>query len=199
MNSFCTFNMDDNTVVMLDQRGLFKSQGDIPQPFTPVFNEFLIDYLERYKLELGQNVRLEWDDRKKFLYMSISLSEFSPLYERAFACIPSIDKWGTLDSFTMESFPFLFRARTVRMIILVSLIPMLALGTGVTLVLAKDYRSLQSSMQSIRSLRSPPISKSVIPSSLSVRVQCRTRSMIYCTPNELDSTQRPGLPPPHLR
>lgn len=97
INSFCVFNMDDNTIVMLDERGLFKSQGDVPIPFTPIFNEFLIDYLEKYKLKLGQNVRLEWDDRKKLLYMSISLSEFSPLYERAFVLYPSIDKWGTFD------------------------------------------------------------------------------------------------------
>lgn len=97
INSFCIFNMDDNTVVILDERGLFKSQGDVPQPFTPVFNEFLIDFQERNKLKFGQNVRLEWDDRKKLLYLSISLSEFSPLYERAFVLYPSIDKWGTFD------------------------------------------------------------------------------------------------------
>ncbi len=97
INPFCTLQLDDNTIVLLDERGLFQSQGEAPTPFAPLFNEFLIDYLQKYNLKLGQNVRLEWDDLKRYLYLMISRSEESPIYERAFVLYPAVDKWGTFD------------------------------------------------------------------------------------------------------
>lgn len=97
VNSFCAVQMDDNTMVILDERGLFQSSGETPEPMTPVFNEFLIQYLQKNNLKLGQNVRLEWDELKRYLYLSLSLSRYSPAYEKAFVLYPSLDKWGTLD------------------------------------------------------------------------------------------------------
>ena len=97
INSFCWFQNDENTVVILDERGLFKSQGEAPQPFAPLFNEFLIGYIAKNKLKLGQNVRLEWDDLQRLLYVSVSLSKTDPIYEKAYVYYPSLDKWGSFN------------------------------------------------------------------------------------------------------
>lgn len=97
MNSFCGMQMDENTMVILDERGLFQSQGEAPTPMAPLFNEFLIQYLQDNDLELGENVRLEWDERRRLMYLSLSLSRYSPIYEKAFVLYPSLDKWGTFD------------------------------------------------------------------------------------------------------
>lgn len=98
INSFCTIQMDDNTIVILDERGLFQSQGGAPEPLAPLFNEFLIEYIRQNHLTLGQNVRVEWDDIRRFLFVSLSTSENNDKYERTFVLYPSLDKWGTFNS-----------------------------------------------------------------------------------------------------
>lgn len=112
INSFCTIQMDDNNMVILDKRGLFKSNGDAPDALTPLFNEFLIDYLHRNDLELGQNVRLDWDNQQRRIYLSLSLSEYNPLYERCFVLYASIDKWGTFDEAHYGILPVLITGST---------------------------------------------------------------------------------------
>ena len=97
INSFCLFMLDDNTVGIVDERGIFSTAGEKPQPLTPLFNEFLIQYLQRNKLKLEQNVRVEWDDLKRRIYLSVSLSEYDPIYEKAFVLYPSVDNWGSFD------------------------------------------------------------------------------------------------------
>lgn len=94
MNSFCTLQTDENTIMFLDERGLFQSQGDAPTPVAPLFNEFLIDYIRKNKLNIGQNTRIEWDDLRRFMYVSISVTPELAIYERAFVLYPSLDKWG---------------------------------------------------------------------------------------------------------
>lgn len=94
VNSFCVLQLDDNTCVILDERGLFKSQGGAPEPFAPIFNEFLIEYFRLNDLSVGQNLRLEWDDLRRFLYVSVSVTPNYPRYEKAFVLYPPLDKWG---------------------------------------------------------------------------------------------------------
>lgn len=97
INPFCSFQMDNDTVVILDERGLFQSKGESPTPLTPIFNEYLIGWLQKYDLKLGQNVRLEWDDLQRRLYVSVSLSEHTAIYEKAFVLYPPLDKWGVFE------------------------------------------------------------------------------------------------------
>jgi hypothetical protein len=94
INSFCSVKIDDDTVVILDERGLFQSKGEPATAFAPLFNEFLLPYLQKYNLNVGNNVRLEWDDIQRLLYLSISLSVENPLFEKAFVLYPPADKWG---------------------------------------------------------------------------------------------------------
>lgn len=97
VNSFCTIQMDDNTCVILDERGLFQSAGGPPEPLAPMFNEFLIEYIRQNKLTIGQNLRLEWDDIRRHLYVSVSVTPEFNQYERAYVLYPSLDKWGVVN------------------------------------------------------------------------------------------------------
>lgn len=94
INSFCTFKTDDDTVVILDERGFFQSNGTAPTPYTPLFNEFLIKWLQDNEFRLGDNCRVEWDVRKRLLFLSYSDSRYDEIYENAFVLYPPADKWG---------------------------------------------------------------------------------------------------------
>lgn len=97
VNSFCAFQLDDDTVGILDKRGFFTSQGEAPKPMTPLFNEFLIDYITKFNVNEGNNLRVTWDDVQRRIYLSVSLSESAPVYEKAFVLYMPLDKWGTFD------------------------------------------------------------------------------------------------------
>lgn len=97
INSFCTLQTDDNTCVILDERGLFESNGNQPTAMAPMFNEFLIEYIRQNDLSIGQNIRLEWDDLRRFLYVSVSVTPEFPKYERAYVLYPTLDKWGVVN------------------------------------------------------------------------------------------------------
>ncbi len=94
INSFCVFQSDQNTIVILDERGLFMSQGEPPQPYQPVFNEFLLGFLQDSDLKEATNVRLEWDELQRLLYLSYSMSRYDALYEHCFVLYPPTQKWG---------------------------------------------------------------------------------------------------------
>lgn len=94
INSFCMARVDEDTVIFLDERGLFQTRGEAITPYAPVFNEFLINFLQDNKYRDGTNVRLEWDDRKRYLFLSYSDSYASPLFEKCFVYYPPLDKWG---------------------------------------------------------------------------------------------------------
>src|SRR3546814_14784179 len=55
VNSFCVLQTDKNTSMILDERGIYRSQGEAPEPATPLFNEFLKDYIQKNRLKLDQN------------------------------------------------------------------------------------------------------------------------------------------------
>lgn len=97
INSFCVVTLDDDTVIILDERGLFKSKGSAPEPLAPLFSEFLKGYIQKYNLNEGINIRLEWDAIKQFLYVSVSTSFAFSYYERAFVLYLQLDKWGSFD------------------------------------------------------------------------------------------------------
>lgn len=97
INSFCVLQTDKNTAMILDERGIFKSQGEAPEPATPLFNEFLKPYIQENRLKLDQNLRIEYDFYRQQMYVCESLSRYNPLYERAFVLNPNLDKWSTFD------------------------------------------------------------------------------------------------------
>lgn len=112
VNPYSTFRLDNDTIGFLDERGFFSSQGETPQPLTPLFNEFLIDYLQRNNLKVGTNVRVEFDNLTRRLYLSVSLSYDSPVYERAFVLYQPLDKWGTFDEPHYGILPLLVKGST---------------------------------------------------------------------------------------
>jgi hypothetical protein len=94
INSFCVVRLNDQSTVILDQRGLFQTTGGPPTPMVPLFNEFLIDFIKRNRLTIGLNCRLEWDTIRRRLYVMVSRSQQSAIFERAFVLYPPLDKWG---------------------------------------------------------------------------------------------------------
>jgi len=105
INSFCTARIDDDNVIILDERGLFQSRGESLTPYAPLFNEFLLDFLQDNQYRNGTNLRLEWDDRKRRLYVSYSDSYASALFERCFVYYPPLDKWGEFSESHYGIFP----------------------------------------------------------------------------------------------
>lgn len=94
VNSFCLVRVDVDTVVVLDERGLFMTQGEPLRPYAPLFNEFLIDFIQERDYRFYDSVRLEWDDLQRRLYLSYSDTYADPIYEKAFVYYPPLDKWG---------------------------------------------------------------------------------------------------------
>ncbi len=109
VNSFCTCKIDDDTVIILDERGLFQSKGEAPTPLTPIFNEFLQDYLQNNDINLGVNVRMEWDELQRRMYISTSLTESNPLFENCFVLYPNLDKWGQFNEDHYGILPLLIK------------------------------------------------------------------------------------------
>ncbi len=98
VNSYCVVQLNDETVVVLDERGLFQTKGDSLEPYAPVFNEFLNAYIKNNDLDLTQALRLEWNPTAKLLYLSVKLAYGTALYEKCYVHYPAIDKWGSFDS-----------------------------------------------------------------------------------------------------
>ena len=94
INSFCVFQTVEDTVVFLDKRGFFQSAGETPQPFTPVWNEFLIQELEKFRILERENIRVEWDANSRLLYLSVSVSDVTPVYDYAYVLYQPSDKWS---------------------------------------------------------------------------------------------------------
>lgn len=105
INSFCTARIDEDTVIILDERGLFQSRGEALTPYAPLFNEFLLDFLQDNQYRNGTNLRIEWDDRKRRLYVSYSDSYASAVFERCFVYYPPLDKWGEFSESHYGIFP----------------------------------------------------------------------------------------------
>lgn len=97
INSFCIVKSDDATAILLDRRGLFKTSGGAPEPWTPTFNEYLRIKLENDPYLFAANSRIDWDVIHQTLYLSLSNTDLQPLYDRAYVIYPALDKWGSFD------------------------------------------------------------------------------------------------------
>jgi hypothetical protein len=104
INSFCTIKTDEDTTVILDKRGLFSCDGGTPQPYAPVFNEFLIEYIEQNRYWQGNALRMEWDEVQRRIYISVSATT-DGVFQKAFVYYPPMDKWGLLNEPHFGVFP----------------------------------------------------------------------------------------------
>lgn len=96
LNSMCITRIDEDTIVILDERGLYQTKGDTPVPYSPAFNEYLIEAIREYRLK-AEKLRIEWDGPSKMLYLSVRLTDYGALYGSAFVLYPDLDKWGRFD------------------------------------------------------------------------------------------------------
>lgn len=105
INSFCTFKFDNSTIVFLARQGLYQTDSQRPTPYAQLFNEFLIDELPKFNLLGAANLRLEWDDEARHLFLSVSVTDLSAVYEKAYVYYPANDKFGTFDESHYGIFP----------------------------------------------------------------------------------------------
>ena len=94
VNPFCTCRVEDDVTVVLDERGLYKTQGGTPEPYAPVFNEFLLQYIRENKMVVNNNLQLEYDELQKTLYVFASTTYGGTMYQRTFVYYPTLDRWG---------------------------------------------------------------------------------------------------------
>lgn len=97
MNGMCVSRASDDTQVILDIRGLFVVERNTIKALTPIFNEFLINYLREQELNLADNARLEWDFADRRVFISLRHATGTSLYDKAFVLYLPLDKWGTFD------------------------------------------------------------------------------------------------------
>lgn len=114
VNSFCVFKTVDDQVVFLDRRGFFSTRGEFPETFSPLWNEFLIEELELFRLIERENVRVEWDENNRLLYLSVSESDIAPLYDYAYVLYQPLDKWARFTGQHYGIFPINIRGTTER-------------------------------------------------------------------------------------
>jgi len=98
-NSFCVVGIANDTSLILDERGLFSTQGDSPQPLDPVFNQFVRTYIRDNDLKTENRLRIEFDELQRKLYVSMSLAYASQGYDKCFVLDPDLQKWGEFSEF----------------------------------------------------------------------------------------------------
>jgi hypothetical protein len=94
VNSFCVADISADTSLVLDERGLFVTKGDIPQAYSLMFNEFLIDWINVNGLKSDNRLRIEWDELRRHLYVSASLADSTDYFDECWVYYPPLDKWG---------------------------------------------------------------------------------------------------------
>ena len=85
--------------IILDERGLYMTQGDVPQPMDNDFNQFLRDYIRANKLKEDNRLRVEWDELQRKFYLSVSQAYASQGFDRCFVMNPDLAKWGEFSEF----------------------------------------------------------------------------------------------------
>jgi len=97
INSHCIAKVNKDASVILDERGLFVTEGGPVQPYDDAFNEFLIGYLRENDLSLGDYARLVWDETHQHLYVSLGTDQYNSIFDMAFVYYPAIRKWGQMN------------------------------------------------------------------------------------------------------
>lgn len=94
LNSFSFAKLEDETVIVLDRRGLFVTNGGLPEPFDPLFNEHLIGLFARQLARQRDLTRLTYDFSQRHLYVQLPENETSSVFSSAFVLYVPVQKWG---------------------------------------------------------------------------------------------------------
>jgi len=96
LNSFCVVSLDEGGTVMLTQNGLFILQNETLAPLTPLFNEFLMEFIAQNNLDTNPNsVQLQWNQKTKQLFVMCDLDD-TGIFEQIFVWNQTVDRWGIL-------------------------------------------------------------------------------------------------------
>jgi hypothetical protein len=97
LNSFCVAKFDNETVFILDERGLFQMRFDLPKPLTPLFNEYLIQLFQKEPFQRNKNTaQIQFDPQTNLVYLSLASHDTGNLFDRTYLFYPPLDKWGIM-------------------------------------------------------------------------------------------------------
>lgn len=95
INQQAYVRMPDGSYIFCTEQGLFVfTDTDIPQPATPIFNEFLRNKFKTSP-NIGLRVRLNYNAATDLLYVQIR--DQSTYFNMTFVLAVAIDKWGTFN------------------------------------------------------------------------------------------------------
>ena len=100
LGPFCLVSTEDRENIILDAKGLFKSNGGRFEAYQPIFSEFLAhEYIpNNYDINnVGALIRMHYDPTIKFLILSLAQREVDPLYTKAYVLYTPRQEWGSFD------------------------------------------------------------------------------------------------------
>ena len=96
INSFCVTKLDTEEIVFLDKTGFYKTAGELPTRWQPLFSEFLIKELEKFDLTLPGIIRMTLVQEMQLMFLSFQILD-NPPFSYSFSLHIPTDKWGRLD------------------------------------------------------------------------------------------------------
>jgi hypothetical protein len=93
MNQHGVVKLADGTVIILTRTGFFKTRGQLPQIWQPVFGEYIRRVVRSYNQSRKTTFRLTYIESESLLFLSFNpIHEY--LYDSAFVIYLPLEKWG---------------------------------------------------------------------------------------------------------
>ena len=98
INPFCIVDMDKGKQLFCDIKGFYTTDGQAPQPFQPLFGEYLNQTLLATR-DLGDFsvFRMHINVDKQLLFFMVCQSSNHTLYEKSYCLHIPTQKWGSFD------------------------------------------------------------------------------------------------------
>lgn len=98
INPFCIVELDEGLQLFCDKKGFFQTSGNKPEPFNPLFSEYINQtLLETRDLGDFSVFRMHHAKDQRLLFFMVCLSSNSTIYEKSWCLHIPTDKWGSFD------------------------------------------------------------------------------------------------------
>lgn len=98
INPWVVVQMGDYEHVFLDIRGFYRTRGQEPEPWQPLFSEYLHDkVLPNLDLTLRQILRMTSERDRDWVVLSLADATRQTLYNRAWVLYRPSDQWGSFN------------------------------------------------------------------------------------------------------
>lgn len=98
INPFCIKEIDEGVTVFCDRKGLFRTNGQLPEPFVPLFGQFLTQtLLPQRDLTSTCAFRIHIAQDQQLMFFMVSLPGQEDLYEQSWCLHIPTEKFGSFD------------------------------------------------------------------------------------------------------